>query len=305
MRIKIAGVIVQAQSDIAFTKIIKQAQESCFLTHFDKLIYKGRQKSSVSIIIKRVNKLPQICNAKQVFIMNKSWCLLEKGNKYIYRIMLENSNNEQVIIANRTFTIITAYVLSVKDKRCLIENISSICNFLQVLLARNFAKKRCGVLVHAAGIKRQNGKGFVFAGKSGAGKSTMSDFWSKQNKTVVLNDERIIIRKIKNRFFIFGSPFQRGNFCDILSLKIETVCLGSIFFIYHASKNKIKKLSEKEAFMWIFPVLFPVFWDKDCLKNIVLFCQDLIKKVPCYRLGFVNNKSVVGFVKKYDKRHNR
>jgi len=74
--------------------------------------------------------------------------------------------------------------------------------------------------------------------------------------------------------------------------------LDKIFFIYHASKNTVREVSKKEAFNLLYPAIFPTFWDKKCLENIASFCQDLIKDIPCYSLGFVNDERVIRFVRK-------
>jgi hypothetical protein len=63
-------------------------------------------------------------------------------------------------------------------------------------------------------------------------------------------------------------------------------------------RNRVRQIFEKEAFNLLYPALFPTFWDKECLENIVSFAQDLLNSVPCYSLGFVNDKRVIGFVRK-------
>lgn len=154
--------------------------------------------------------------------------------------------------------------------------IDIIYDFLQVLLINYLAYRNQGIFTHSAGIKDLDGSGLLFAGKSGAGKSTTARLWHKHSKARVLNDDRIIIRKLNGKFFIYGSPWH-GEFSDYLSSEVESACLKKIFFIRHFSKNIAIQVLPKQAFILLYPVLFPAFRDKNCLENIAVFCDDLIK----------------------------
>jgi hypothetical protein len=147
------------------------------------------------------------------------------------------------------------------------------------------------------GIKDVDGGGLLFAGESGAGKSTTARLWHKHSKAMVLNDDRIIVRKVNGKFFIYGSPWH-GEFSDYLTSRIDSAALKRIFFIHHSPKNIAIQISPKPAFNLLYPALFPTFWDKNCLGNIAAFCDDLVKNVPCYSLGFVNNEKVINFIRR-------
>ncbi|GAF88373.1 unnamed protein product, partial [marine sediment metagenome] len=152
---------------------------------------------------------------------------------------------------------------------------------------------------HAIGVKDLDGRGLLFAGKSGCGKSTTARLWHKRSKAMVLNDDRIIVRKVRGKFLIYGSPWH-GEFSDYLTSRIESASLEKLFFIHHSLKNTVRRISQKKAFSVLYPALFPTFWDKECLENIVSFCQNLIKSVPCYSLGFVGDKKIIEFVRKIE-----
>jgi len=221
--------------------------------------------------------------------------LLKKGDNYIYKSPLEDK--KQLMLVNRNFNRVKAYLLPKTNKGRVWNSTDIIYDFLQVLLINYLGQRREGIFTHAIGIKDLDGKGLLFAGKSGAGKSTTAKLWHKHSKAMVLNDDRIIVRKKKNRFFIYGSPWH-GEFSDYLASRIESAPLKSLFFIHHSSKNNAEKIPQIKAFNLLYPALFPTFWDKKCLENITSFSVDLIKKVPCFSFGFVNNKNLIDFVRK-------
>lgn len=299
-KLKIAGIIIEIQSKFPLEQLTREEQRFQVAERFNNFFYNSRQRPQIRIKVEIVDKLPQIHKAKSIFITHhfqdgsENWHLLKKDNAYIYKCPLKD--RKQLMLVNSAFDKITAYLLPKKGKGWVWSVSDIIYDFLQVLLINYFALNKQGIFTHSLGIKDLNGKGLLFTGKSGAGKSTTARLWHKHSKAMVLNDDRIIIRKANGKFFIYGSPWH-GEFSDYLASRIESARLEKVFFIYHSSKNTVRKISEKEAFNLLYPALFPTFWDRGCLENIVSFCQGLVKDMPCFSVGFVNNKRVINFMR--------
>ncbi len=303
LKLKIADIIIEMQSRFALEQLTKEEQRLEVAERFKNFFHNGRQKPHIRIRIEIVDRLPQVRKTEPVFITyhfedgSENWRLLKKGNTYIYKCPLRDKR--QLMLVNETFDRVDAYLKPKKDKGR-VWNISDIIyDFLQVLLINYFALKKGGIFTHAIGVKDLDSRGLLFAGKSGSGKSTTARLWHKHSKAMVLNDDRIIVRKVNGKFFIYGSPWH-GEFSDYLTSRIESAPLEKLFFIHHSLKNTVRRISEKTAFNLLYPALFPTFWDKECLENIVSFCQDLIRSVPCYSLGFINDKRVIRFVRKIE-----
>lgn len=303
IKLKIADIIIEMQSNFALEQLTKKEQRFQIAERFKNFFYEGKEDPHIIIKVEIVDKLPQIGKAEPVFITyhfqdgSENWRLLKKDNTYIYKSPLKDKR--QLMLVNETFDRVTAYLLPKKDKGRVWNTSDIIYDFLQVLLINNFALKKGGIFTHAIGVKDLNGKGLLFAGKSGSGKTATARLWHKHSKAMVLNDDRIIVRKLNGKLLIYGSPWH-GEFSDYLASRIESAPLEKLFFIHHSSKNTARRISEKTAFNFLYPALFPTFWDKECLENIVSFCQDLIRSVPCYSLGFINDKRVIGFVRKIE-----
>lgn len=301
VKLKIADIIILMQSKFAKEQFSEEEKKLQAADRFKNFIYSGRKKPDITIKINLVDKFPEVKGAKDVFITyhfqdgSENWRLLKKGNSYIYKSPLKDK--KQLMFVNKTFDRVTAYLLPKGKKGKVWNFVDLIYDFLQVLLINYFALSKKGIFVHAIGIKDLDGNGLLFAGESGAGKSTTARLWYKHSKAMILNDDRIIVRKLKKRFFIYGSPWH-GEFSDYLASRIDSAQLKRLFFIYHAPQNIMRRIPQKEAFNLLYPALFPTFWDKRCLENIVSFCQDLISGVAVYRLGFVNDKRVINFVRK-------
>ncbi len=299
--LKIADIIIRIKSRFPLEKLSRQEERVERQERFNNFVYNGRQEPHIRIKVEIVNTLARIYKTEPVFITyhfqsgNENWRLVKKGNTYIYKSPLKDKR--QLMLVNETFDRVTAYLLPKKDKGWVWNTSNIIYDFLQVLLINYFAQRKAGIFAHAVGVKDLNGRGLLFTGKSGCGKSTTARLWHKHSKAMVLNDDRIIVRRLNGKFFIYGSPWH-GEFSDYLTSRIESAPLEKQFFIYHASKNRVRRIHKKEAFNLLYPALFPTFWDKECLENIVSFSQDLIESVPCYRFGFLNDKKIIQFVRK-------
>ena len=301
VKLKIADIIIRMRSRFPHAKLTREERRPQMQTRFKNFLYKGKKTPDIMIKVDVVDKLPEIGRAEPVFITyhfqdgSENWRLLKKGNGYIYEAPLEG--NEQLMLINKSFNVITAHLVPDKEKGRVWDFSDIIYDFLQVLLINYLAQRKSGIFTHAIGVKDIDGRGLLFSGKSGCGKTATAKLWHKHSKAMVLNDDRVIVRKVNGKFLMYGSPWH-GEFADYLTSRIESAPLERQFFIYHGSENRARQVSKKEAFKLLYPALFPTFWDKECLENVVSLAHEMIESVPCYRLGFVNDKRVISFVRK-------
>ncbi len=149
-----------------------------------------------------------------------------------------------------------------------------------------------GMMAHACGL-RDKRKGMLFVGESGAGKSTLCNLWKDKKDVTVLSDDRIIIRKMGGRFWMYGTPWHG----DAKVCSPERVPLEKIFFLKHAKMNKVKRIEGIDAASKLLVCSFPTFWDKKGMEFTLGFIDKLVGEVPCYKLEFVPNKTAIDFVK--------
>ncbi len=175
---------------------------------------------------------------------------------------------------------------------------------LDEVLMINWLSRGLGIMMHACGVSH-NGQGIIFSGTSGAGKSTVADLWKNRisrlksrsmepsKNTILLSDDRIIIRKIDGRFFVFGTPWHG----DSKVCSPEEAPLDKIFFLQQARENKVKKIDVIKAASRLIVCSFPPFWDKKGMEFTLNYCAELAQKIPCYELDFVPDKRVLDLVR--------
>lgn len=140
-----------------------------------------------------------------------------------------------------------------------------------------------GILLHAAGIKF-NGKIFVLLAASAGGKSTISRF-ALENGLKLLNDDRIILRKIKDRYFAFGNPWHG----ELRTTSSEYGEIKELYFLKKANKNFIKKINKKEMFAKILENSFHL---KDSYNKVIEIILDMVNNLEGYTLKFRYDKSI-------------
>jgi hypothetical protein len=259
-------------------------------------VYKGKRYPEISLEVKR-GKSPANKYLKKIFStihpVDKKvvWRLFSSGNKFVVKIISGENRLEAVL--GKKFDKGIILLKSSQDSSAW--DLQNFCDIFQIVLI-NYLARQNGIMVHSVGLKDHDEAGLLFAGPSRSGKSTTAQIWSKNSPTKVMNDDRIIVRKINGEFYIFATPWH-GDAKKIFNPKRGRIKLNKVFFIYHRKENDIRALDEKGAFYGLYPNIFLSFWSPRELKKQGRICSDIAKNVPCYEFGFKKDKSIIKFVK--------
>jgi hypothetical protein len=133
-----------------------------------------------------------------------------------------------------------------------------------------------GLELHATSIIK-NKKGYLFFGKSGDGKTTVS---KSVKRGVVLNDDFSLVRKIKNKFYIFSHP-KKSHSMENFWKRDKFLELNTIFRLKKSKSNKIIKLPNSKAIDYLYKSA--IYKNK---KTTLKILKELTKKVDVYDLYF-------------------
>ncbi len=163
---------------------------------------------------------------------------------------------------------------------------------LDELLILNLLAKGRGVEVHACGIIDPKGNGHLFLGQSGAGKTTMARLWQDVKGAQILSDDRIILRKVRNTFCMYGTPWHGEA---ELALPARTP-LTRLYFLRHGQENELVPQRTTEAVGRLIACGFLPFYSPEGLDFTLGFLEEIVKAVPCHELAFVPDERVVEFL---------
>ena len=144
------------------------------------------------------------------------------------------------------------------------------------------------VMMHASGVF-DGEKGRLFSGFSGAGKSTISGIW-KQQGNLLINDDRLIIRKEKGEYFMYNTPMYYPD-------DNKKSPLHAVFLIRHSPENVINRMAGAAAVSSVVAFSIQNNYDTRFVQHHLDFFANMCSQIPVFQLGFVPDEKVVNFVK--------
>lgn len=145
----------------------------------------------------------------------------------------------------------------------------------------NWLARSGDLILHASGVM-VDGKGYAFAGDAGAGKSTLASFLLQNHGVTVLGEDQVILRYIRNRFWIFGTPWHENpGMCSPQGVPLE-----KIFFLDREREQGISGIKPLEGITRILQTAFIPFYRQDLLPGILERLEKLSNKIPFFVLSY-------------------
>ena len=143
-----------------------------------------------------------------------------------------------------------------------------------------------GFLLHSASAIR-NGKAFLFAGVSGAGKTTISRLAPPD--VTLLTDEISYVRHFNSSYVAFGTPFT-GEMA-----KLGENCsapVAALYLLAQGAENRIEPVAAADAGRGLLANMLFFAEDQELVHWAFKAACDFVDRVPVYRLTFVPDARV-------------
>ena len=286
---KIADITIQLESDLPI-------KEDTFHPKFKHFEASG--PSGDMITIKHHFSLPDLDGKDMgVEVYRKApWAVYKKGPSWIYLGISPTKGDKslhRVAVFNSDHT--RSRIYNDKEKGFLKGNLHSLTLFPsdQILLARVLADRQ-GLYLHSCGVNFE-GKGLLFAGNSEAGKSTTATLLKDKSK--ILCDDRMIIRKTADGFKIYGT-WSHGDVPDVSS---SSAPLKAVLFLNKSDKNYMTRIEDKKLITRkLLNCLIKPFVTTDWWEKTLSLVGDIAVAVPCYELYFDKSAIIVETLKDID-----
>jgi hypothetical protein len=146
--------------------------------------------------------------------------------------------------------------------------------------------KQGGFLLHSASAIR-NGKAFLFAGVSGAGKTTISRLAPAD--ATLLTDEISYVRKRDEDYFAFGTPFTG----ELAKLGENTLApVAALYLLAQGPENRIEPVAAADAGRELLANMLFFAEDQEMVHWAFQAACDFVHRVPVQRLTFVPDTRV-------------
>jgi hypothetical protein len=135
------------------------------------------------------------------------------------------------------------------------------------------------VVIHGAGIVL-DGKGYIFFGPSGIGKTTISRLWVKRGAQL-LNDDRVALYQTGDGWKISGTPWH-GEEPVVSPLNAP---LAGVVRLRQAPYNRVRQLTDIEGLSQLLACALIPFFSKSGLEQSINIMEQLADVVPMVELS--------------------
>jgi hypothetical protein len=146
-----------------------------------------------------------------------------------------------------------------------------------------------GLEVHAVGIVDVDGRGHLFLGHSGAGKSTTARLWMGRPGVRILSDDRIVLRFHNSALWMYGTPWHG----DAGIASPQSALVTNIYFLEQFAQNEIVDMTPSSAAAELFARSFVPRHAAEGLDFALSFIERVTKEIPCRTFRFVPQVTAV------------
>ena len=279
----IGGLTVRVDADLPIT-------DATFHSKFE--LFRTDRPNGDLITIHHHFALPQLEGEDlglQVY-RQPPWAVYRKGKAWIYLGIYPHPGDERihrVIVFSDDHT--RAHIYNPTAELFHYGHVDSLLLLSsdQIVLARVLPALG-GAFVHAAGLA-VNGRGFLFAGASEAGKSTIT--MMLRNRAKILCDDRMIVRRDAGGGFRIHGTWSHG---DVPQVSPESAPFAGLFFLRQAGENRLERIEDRRAVIrdllprFVRPLVTADWWDR-----VLVIAEEIAAQVPCYNLYFDKSGRIV------------
>ena len=226
-----------------------------------------------------VDSLREVAKGEVKDVFNEEppyFWLFESEGKYSYGFSYSRNTPNCILLTSDDYSDAVVYVSGSRTEK----TVGFAINNAMMLLYTFRTSSSDTLMVHASVIK-YNGRGYVFLGKSGTGKSTHSGLWLRHIEgTELLNDDNPVIRVADGNVFVYGTPWSGKTAC----YKNECVQLGGIVRLSQAPYNKINRLAPLMAYTSFMPSCSCMRWDPRATDTLHKSVEKVISAIRCWHL---------------------
>lgn len=138
---------------------------------------------------------------------------------------------------------------------------------------------RHGLMMHSSLID-YSGRGLMFVGPSGIGKTTQAELWMKYRDAVIINGDMALVKEEEHLFTGYGCPWHGSSpYCEN-----RQVPLCGIIVLEQDKENSIERLSGIAMIERMMRNIFLPQWYEEGIKAALETVDHLLSSVPVYLL---------------------
>ena len=203
--------------------------------------------------------------------------IIELTSEYQYCFKFET----EVMLVNKDWTNI--HFLKPSN----VANISALVD--QVFYTH--AVQRHMIQLHSSLISN-NGRGLMFLGPSGIGKTTQAELWNKYRDALIINGDIVFVQETEDGFLGWGTPWHGSSpYCENTSVPVHAMIV-----LKQAPENSIRELTGFEKVSEVSNSVFYPRWLENGMELCLETLDHLLSKIPVYELSCRPDEDAVRLV---------
>lgn len=155
------------------------------------------------------------------------------------------------------------------------------------------AVQRHMIQIHSSMIDYQ-GKGLLFLGPSGIGKTTMAELWNKYRNALIINGDMNFVQETEECFLGWGTPWHGSSpYCENANVP---VC--ALIVLKQAQENSIRRLEGFEKVQLVSNNIIYPTWLENGMELCLETLDHLLSSLPVYELSCRPDEDAVRLTEK-------
>lgn len=155
------------------------------------------------------------------------------------------------------------------------------------------AVQRRMIQIHSSMIDYQ-GKGLLFLGPSGIGKTTMAELWNKYRNALIINGDMNFVQETEECFLGWGTPWHGSSpYCENANVP---VC--ALIVLKQAQENSIRRLEGFEKVQLVSNNIIYPTWLENGMELCLETLDHLLSSLPVYELSCRPDEDAVRLTEK-------
>lgn len=167
---------------------------------------------------------------------------------------------------------------------------------LQTFLIQAFythAVQRHMIQFHSSLIEHE-GRGLMFLGPSGIGKTTQAELWNKYRDALIINGDIVFVQETEDSFLGWGTPWHGSSpYCENTSVPVEALVV-----LKQAPENSIRELTGFEKVSAVSGSVFYPQWLENGMELCLETLDHLLSALPVYELSCRPDEEAVALTEK-------
>lgn len=136
------------------------------------------------------------------------------------------------------------------------------------------------IQLHSSLIEHE-GRGLMFLGPSGIGKTTQAELWNKYRDALIINGDIVFVQETEDGFLGWGTPWHGSSpYCENTSVPVKALVV-----LKQAPENSIRELTGFEKVTAVSNSVFYPQWLENGMELCLETLDHLLSALPVYELS--------------------